>query len=517
MPGISIQDIISVRDRTNLSLADSRRLLESTPVVDDAVSKFATLRDKLKQTRALYRKKSTSFTDEWWMRDFVSREPSALTSSSDPDVKSWGVQLESFQQKLNGLTKRRIRRLADYENALWISEETERAVEEHVRQEAWNHAFLTHKIPKFEPNWLGQLSFDPFRQLRPAKEAKVAERLLEKNASFDFQSDKKRAKTVAASVEQAEQYYIASLSSDLSVKPLLVYYMVTNLCRAVLAFRIKRIFEKYGAHGLKRIDGKIRPTIRGFKLRPTATEGLFHAIYHGLPGGRINDTDGPWALLDVLKFVPELSSMLYECFGVCSNSHILLDYEQHESNGVSLPYNHHVGPVLPFKYLEEHKILDKSHLDRQRHEEAIERVISSFPGGDWSLSKSYAGEYIHLCRSPSLNGVVVAAVRLCGDRHDQLRLFPLLYEGGIGGSWYVVFNRKRERPHQLAILYTIMYGLSMLVRYFPAEWKNLIANDDGTRAIIEEVTRIAQIKAPIIATEWMYSRRVLGSLDIVPH
>ena len=50
----------------------------------------------------------------------------------------------------------------------------------------------------------------------------------------------------------------------------------------------------------------------------------------------------------------------------------------------------------------------------------------------------------------------------------------------------------------------------------PLNW-GLLSTARINRALIEELTRVSRLKIPILATELLYRRRILGDILRIPH
>lgn len=68
---------------------------------------------------------------------------------------------------------------------------------------------------------------------------------------------RKQAIDISFCIRQAQEYFKAGSKADSSVSPLLIYYGVTSLATALILFlkdgnyRVSKIRENYGSHGLK--------------------------------------------------------------------------------------------------------------------------------------------------------------------------------------------------------------------------------------------------------------------------
>jgi len=511
-----IKDIKRIRSGTGLPLAECSTLLKDFNTPEKVIEFYKERRTLADECASRMRSTRARIQDDWWIKDFLCRPEGELQGSGDPENGKWRNKLLEYFRKRKAAENNpanRISEIQDYISKYYF--DTEHNAEIENRRMVWSNAFWTHRVPRFEPTWLSQLKEDPFGRLRTLREKNVSKRLLVRNATYSPGVDvEEKAKYISAAIKQSEEYYLAAARADSSIRPLLLYYMTTCIMRAVLSLRIPHLARKYRTHGLAITKGR-KAALDTFSVEmTTTTEGLFHAIRNGLPGGPIGSLDvGPWTLLELCRYIPELKDTLKECLGLVSYTQENLIYEQHEPYGTTIPGRFHIGVTLPNNYFNFIGVKVGKKLMEAEKLKLAKEIHAALPGVVWKIGDSYRGDTIHNTYSPVLDDQVVALVRHADNRHEQLRAFPLLFEGGLDGLWYVVYNQKSLRPQQLALFTVALYGLSMLVRYRSMEWEEMMKLDDGSYTVIERLSRVALIKIPILATEWLFARKILGNLE----
>lgn len=464
--------------------------------------------------QALNRVKRAPARGGWWIDEFVRRSPPvASLRTNDSVLEKWANIYGEYNRYLNELTSLTPASLSELTEA--VKRLPHSGHEEHFFQAlSWSYACKTHLIPRFEPGWLESLVKDPFERLRPLQRPGIAEIELRRQASYNLPYLGNRATYMAEALRQAEQYLIAAQNVELTVRPLLLYYASTCLARAMLTPRFEHLQQQYGAHGLKGESATSVRSLSDYFVHITATQGLVHGLLDGLPGGQFDSKDGPWSLLELCAYIPELSEVMDAYSPIKSRTARILRFEEHHPHGVKLPGIRHLGFVLTFEYLKRYG-LDPAAVNIH------EKLREAFPQAFWALGRDMdflnSGSPIERCNSKKLDDNIIAYIHLANGADEQQRIYPLLHQGALDGGFYTVYAEKHAPPHPFIVLHVLLYGLSMLVRYKPVDWKEMLDAPDISRALIEQLSRIALVKLPILATEELLSRRILGSLDAIPH
>jgi len=507
---MDIASLQELRTLTGWGLTQSKELLsiagglpEAKKLFLDNQKRFLDYVHDFKQARNHTRKGG------WWISEFISRPPPNISANGDPILKQWAVARKRFEDLYNKIANEDFPTSIEHLRSSINRQQSNGEAAENFQSLAWHFAANSHIVPRFEPDWLQMLKQDPFEKLRMLTNPATAELELDRCAVFPLTHKTDTAVYMAQSLRQAEQYFIAARSVEYTVRPLLLFYAATNLARAILSPRLSDFKSKYGAHGLKESKTSTVLSIADYSIVPTSTKGLFHAIDEGLPGSHpVEPNIGPWSLLDLCRLIPELADTLdsYEPQG--SNCAKILDYNYHVEGYQNLPYNNHLGIVLRASYI------IKCGLNPSDTALA-EKIRLAFPSDFWVLGSSDQ-DSIRSGFAPELQEQMYAFISITNDKAWRRRIYPLIHQGALDGNFYVVYNNGKPRPHQFLILFTLLYGLSMLVRYKPVEWSTILASNSLSRALIEQILHIAAVKLPILATEELLSRRILGSLDTLP-
>lgn len=506
-----------LRDETGLPIHKCRFYLSTydpQPVTDEAVDWLISTVEIAKRNANLYKHASRNLARHWWMRDYFTRGTNKLVASNDPSVKRWGSVRDSQKSAFARFFDESRRDVADLRNRREGDLDRHRA-KARLDRIAWKAACSTARVPAFEDHWLKQLLVDPFAKLRPFMKPRLAHKSLQVRYCFDVdETDTRRSDYAASALVQAEQYWRAARSVDLSVKPVLLYYMTTCLLRSVLVTRVADLIGVYQSHGLRYALSGTDKSLSGIVVSETRTRsGLYHAIDKGLPGERVGG-QRDWSLLELMRFVPELIEPLVECRFDPSWVSPLYNFEKLSSRSYSRRGTCHIGPVFSQEYLLRCGITIP---DLSGETLVFERELrSAFPDVFWEQCRQLDKSPIEAAGSAELETNLLSYSLVVANRYEQLRTIPLLYDGGLDGRWYITFNSGRRRPNQFAVLIAIFYGLSMLARYRSVEWNDMLKSSDGTAVLIEEVCRVAESKAPILATEWLTGKRVLGSRTEIP-
>ena len=511
----SCKDIIKLKHSTGLPLTDCRTLSKTFGTPEQAIDFVESKKAKAVESAQRVAKLQSSPRNHWCIRDFLSREESELRSSGIRELVFWADRLKSYSERLHRAIS------PDFSNLNNIYDSANAALNEREALKfiygiVWNAAMATHVVPRWESTWLSRLMYDPFFALRPLVEPRNAEEALVKYAAFGRDGETGiRSKYLANNLQQAEQYLLACDSTSVDTKPLLMYYAANCLTRAILILRDRNLVGKYSSHGLHVVDNT-RTSLHQIQVEETAASGLYQAIISGLPGERLWGGRGPYTMIELCCHLPDLADTLVEYGIAASNCCRTVVYQEHSGSGAGLTMNFHLGPVLPGAFLRQIGVDIDTIAENHEYELLAQQVVEKLPDVIWKPATIDFSEPIQATYSGYLNDGIFALKQLAPSSHSQRRIFPVLYDGDLNGDWYVCYNGGLGRPNQLALWVAILYGLSMMVRYKPVEWKALLDNNDGSRSVVEELMSIGRVKLPILATEYILRRRVLGNLDRLP-
>jgi hypothetical protein len=460
---------------------------------------------------------------DWWLQDFFRRNTADLLASSNEKLKRRGQERLQLEKYLEPAIKQHLA-FGSLEKIRSFFEPGFHADSEPIRlsDEMWHLATRAGSIPRFEPDWLAEIKNDPMCKLQMLKSPDASRQVLIETACFDIEKLEttellERAKYMSESIAQAEQYLLAANNVQLRVRPLLLYYAATSLIRAMLVPRMQDLIGKYGSHGLEQdIDHAAVTTpmtnFHRFRVR-TTNAGLFTALSIGFSERVIKPEEGPWSYMQLMTMIPELSDTLNQYTRIKGKCAKIANFHEHtETSRASNAYPHLAvsSSFLSARGFDPEKMIASSAI--------FEYLKKEFPGciDCYRPLESAHDPYLKRGQSFILNEEITSIVYHLRSRKSYRNLYPLLFDGGTDGNWYLIHNEGARPPHQLIVLLALLYGMSMLVRYKPIDWAGMISIDDGSRELIEETIKVCQVKLPALVTEEMLHRRVLGSLEKIP-
>ncbi|WP_367757541.1 YaaC family protein [Ammoniphilus sp. 3BR4] len=289
-------------------------------------------------------------------------------------------------------------------------------------------------------------------------------------------------------IKQGKEYYNAASTSNILVKPLLIYYGMVSLLKAVIissdpGYPAHTRVLQHGitSRKLKKLDYSFSED--EVKVQK---EGLFPMVASYLNSDHI--VGQKFKIKDLLSLIPELRES-YE-----------KSYE--ETTLIPLHISRHIdfsSPVTTF-YLPEH-ILDKYHLTYEsfihflnRHNQGQARFVPhslEAPKGIIRISWEHPQD-IHVSESPS---------------GFENHLFIQDYKG----NHHFLLSDKPELfiPEMLSH-YMLMYILGMLCRYETELWGEIIFSfTSGEMFIINEFLNISQRKFPNMILNLLFNERFI--------
>lgn len=521
---INPNDIRTLRAHTNWTVNDCRKLLQDCDSVDIAISKYdqmkANITMKLSTQKEAYLRIRRT---DWWLKDFFLKKTKDLLESSNEKLKRWGQERQKAEEYSEVANSSSLI-LSSLEKATEIFEPG--FVKDHepieLSESFWHLATRAGRIPRFEPDWLSEIKNSSMCKLQMLKSTDISKQIIIETANFeaeklDVSELLSRSKYMSESITQAEQYLIASDSVQLRARPLLLYYAATSLVRAMLVPKILDLVGRYGSHGLaQNADSSITTmpmnSLHRFRVTP-AGSGLFTALVAAYDGRAMMPDAGPWSYMDLMAMIPELTDTINQYTGIKGKCAKIVNFHEHtERLRASNSYPHFAvsSSFLKSAGFQTTQVSSASDL--------LERIKTIFPGyiDYYRPRESFHDPYWQEAHSSILNEPITMLCYHNRSRKNYRNLYPILFDGGIDGNWYLINNSSCRPPHQLNVLLALLYGMSMLVRYKPVDWSDMLSSNDGCREIIEETINICRIKLPALVTEEILHRRILGSLEKIP-
>jgi len=344
---------------------------------------------------------------------------------------------------------------------------------------------------------------DPWAQLAMYESAELAGRQLV--ARHGVELDSVVAEETAAYVTQGRQYFESAGEAGINIRPLLLYYGVMSLCRAIVlcASGGAKEFALAKHHGLRAVawdKGISDGTASLLDLAMTAWPGTFtqlgqvtgntdHALVHGVYEQRISvRQDGTvptddWiktfslTIGETLARIPDLQDV-YEATlstrAACHPTYVRW-YPGTQVDYVFLPTR--LGlPTVP--YVRE---AFRIHADERITENDSHSWLRQVPNVEFHINQN---------NSPLPLRDYVPPIR--NDR----RMFPYLVEP-IGEDGVL---------STLSTLFVLSFGLGSLARYHPLFWKRLTGGATGDHLV-------PLIHAALETVEWLVPKLVLREIE----
>lgn len=299
----------------------------------------------------------------------------------------------------------------------------------------------------------------------------------------------RRTNEINSAAKQAREFFRNASQSDYSVRPLLTFYGVSCLTKALTLLMKSQGGEETlkGAHGLETVDwGKVMSgeTSTGLKnitdLKVRSTKGLFLDFIsstENLICIHINSGGVDWRLpydvpkagneltvLDLLSRVPDLQESLSEVISEI-NFAAMKDCTYSEQNGFSA-------------FLHEH----------------IQQFSDAYVNVGYSINRS--DSWIKLsCDSETFSKNLPQIV------HTYIhKMF-----GSIPRSYIARPFPDEARYSQLGITFMLAYVLGMLVRYYPTHWISLIqgGRGDGIWPTFNKAQQLVECSYPELVAEFV--------------
>ena len=274
----------------------------------------------------------------------------------------------------------------------------------------------------------------------------------------------RRAKEITAAAKQAREFFRNSSASDDSIRPLLTFYGVASLARALILL-LRREGGEEGltrGHGLETIEW-------GRQLSGDLTAGL--------------------AAMNELK--------IRTCAGV------FLDLAQHTKNRMSMHvrsgavdwrFNYDVpkagdeillGDItarLP-DLSKEHKVLGIEPLYAGLNEMAYNASSGINIKVATQAFKPFASVYAsagYVSKQSDQTSIITGDAKLFSEQTPQfMHAYVNKLFGAIPRLYLVAPMPSRNRYSQLCMTYMVAFVLGMLARYFPTHWVSLSRGDKG--------------------------------------
>jgi hypothetical protein len=279
---------------------------------------------------------------------------------------------------------------------------------------------------------------------------------------------RQRGSHIAACVQQADEYFHAANAVTLFTKPLLLFYGIHALGKAVVIAAIpERALSQFQYHGLKtRPTDELQRLIRSDEASWTPEQefctvdgGLFPDLCHAAKNTP-PAAETTLSLFELLRIVPELAGLFEKHYGQTSHS-------------------------FHFKGGEPKKIEGSEDIVYTVSARGLERFLAIFPELSTCHREERTGYGIQV-RVPPSQATVAPMVRSTVMGDFAVRPYQRLYE-------------------PVPVLFAVLHIISNLVRYHPHRWARTVEGQyGGAVAILDTACQIAQRRFPREALELMW-------------
>ena len=289
-----------------------------------------------------------------------------------------------------------------------------------------------------------------------------------------------RARRIAACIQQADEYFIASEGVGLATKPLLQFYGAQSLAKALILSNDSGIdLSQLKYHGLSTrastAKATERSTLQTYTDTPSdwAVESEFaiadEGVFPHLSKAAGDTVTSPGTILrfkDLIRCLPDLAQLYRRHYGKSSHCFYLYSEPKLDNQG-------------------RYEVFFSSR-------ECLDDLHSAFP--EFRIGHEEIEKHSH-------HGFRSAAAL------PELPTFGVVEEGTVAGKYYV-------RPHasgihrSLTIIYASLFILSIVVRYKPAFWIRVMeSSETGSVSIVEAFCNLARRRYPNAILEGIWHER----------
>lgn len=290
-------------------------------------------------------------------------------------------------------------------------------------------------------------------------------------------------------VKQARTYYEAARRSDLFVRPLLSYYGMMTLCKALMLTRVPDYPEntsvlRHGISTRKRKRGDYQFFADEVRVQ---REGLFPELARYQ--GRESLIGENWTLKELFSLIPELQDGYRQLFP----EETLFPVAVPEVTSVP---NRGMPLVL------EDRILDALHLTPRG---LVNRLNRFSPGGEvrftFEEDPVSVPRFLLFWHHPFISHV---------NQWERGFDHPLFREDMHGNHWLSPFQRVESCLPEMFVHYALLFALSMLCRYEPPLWGEMIYGMASEEMVlIQEFLQVTQRKFPNLILNELFEEKIL--------
>lgn len=291
---------------------------------------------------------------------------------------------------------------------------------------------------------------------------------------------KQRSYEIAACIRQADEYYSASETVGLVTQPLLQFYGIQALAKAVILSNNSNTWlSDLSYHGLNTRASKASPEdaeqLRAYSTDPSSwllekefaitNGGVFPELCRTIKDA-VPDKGQVLRLKELLRVIPDLATIYYRHYGEAS--HCFYIYGRYQ--------------MIPNIKMEV-----KFSRKQNKYLDSIREVFPEFNSGFKEISPKD-----RISGFRSINGI------------KELPKFCAVEKGTVAGE-YLIRPLSCGFYKSFSVLYASMFILSIVVRYKPAFWMRVVEGEQsGSASIAEALCNIAKRRLPNDALEQIW-------------
>lgn len=274
-----------------------------------------------------------------------------------------------------------------------------------------------------------------------------------------------RASAISACIRQADQYFRAAESVELSIRPLLQFYCAESLAKAAILSSNEDIsINNLNYHGLNTRPPQTNEELNTYRNDPgrwrvekefaVTAKGVFRELCVALGGPRPEEGSS-FYFRDIFKVTPDLAPLYARHYGEASWCYSLREEPSADEKGHITISLHEVTPH--------------------------DRAVAGLPGiGD---------DFESLASEPSITLRSKSPM-------NELPAYLRVIDGTVGGP-HLVRCLDDSLVHSASTLFVGLFIASNLVRYKPRFWMTEIeSNGTGAVAIVEAFCNVARRRFP---------------------
>lgn len=329
----------------------------------------------------------------------------------------------------------------------------------------------------------------------------VEKRIKNVYPGLDEELRQKKSQHIADCIRQAEEYFKTATASDLSIKPLILYYGMLDLVKAMMLF---------GDNNLTLEDSVL-------KSEGLNSHGLTHSAKKGTNDQIIrDDTDN--LLNEFCYTVPANShnnvfGLLHECWSktkIPKDTRIELGDLLSAHNGTWRSFAEHTGKAPKyFKAQDGFRTTKNGYEHYLIFDVTFQFQTYGHPIGKAESNNSFLQEQLPRLAKYYTNEHITSPYGYVSKKiPESLEEYQAVYKVSTGESYTMADIIPGKPLHPLEIEFLVMFILGSLTRYAPQKWlKNVKYGGAGEMFVVEGAINSAAISFPKMILEELDNRQ----------